>query len=121
MSFNVIIHQPLTRFVSIAWWRPLFYLAQIPNDFSCLYIPKMPTKSISSLNDTASLRRNLTIIISCTNPIGGRSNSLIDVAATVDAILVTLTFLELIYIARLARNDPFFMIDQEFCTVPCMI
>ena len=56
-------------------------------------------------------------MIGSTNPDGGKSQTLIDIVATLDVFVVTLTFVELGYIAWLAFNDRSFMTDQEFCTV----
>ena len=56
-------------------------------------------------------------MIGCTNLVGGKSKTLIDVVATVDVVVVTLTFVELAYLAWLAFNDRNFITDQEFCTV----
>ncbi|CAB3990142.1 NACHT, LRR and PYD domains-containing 14-like [Paramuricea clavata] len=112
-----IIHLFIARIIPLltfALW--IFYPAQFPNNFMCPWRPEMKGKSTYSFNDTGNSQHNLTFI-ECTNPIGGKSKTLIHIVATVDVFFVTVTFLELCYIAWLTFNDRDLMTDQEFCVV----
>jgi hypothetical protein len=115
--FIYVVHLLVARIIPMmvfAIW--IFYQAQFPKDFSCPLGPEMQEKGTSNLSVTLNSRSNLTFI-DCTNPIGGKSKTLVYIVATVDVCLVTLSFLELGYIAWLAFNDRDFMNDEEFCTV----
>ncbi len=111
-----IAHLLIARIIPLLLFASVFYLAYTPNNFPCPWRSEIQKKGTSTFNDTFNSRQNFTII-DCTNPIGQKSKTLVDIVATVDAILVTLAFSELGYIAWLAFNDRDFMTDQEFCTV----
>ena len=116
--FIYIIHLIVARIIPLLIFAIVFYLSDIPEHFSCPWIVDLNTErtTTSSSNVTLNLSHNLTMI-GCTNPVGGKSKSLFNVVATVDCVVVTLTFVELCYIAWLAFNDRNFITDQEFCTV----
>ena len=110
-----VIHLFIARIIPLlALAVGVFYPAEIPTSFSCPWWPEISGKSTSTFNNTAN---STMIMIGCTNPVGAKSETLIDTVATIDVIVVALTFLELSYIAWLAHNDRNFMTDQEFCTV----
>ncbi len=111
-----IIHLVIARIFPLLVFASVFYLVHIPNNFPCPWQSEIQGKGTSTFNDTLNSRQNFTNI-DCTNPIGQKSKTLVDIVATVDVILVTLTFSELGYIACLAFSDRDFMTDQEFCTV----
>jgi GTPase SAR1 family protein len=117
-TFSIyVVHLLVARIIPLlvfSLW--IFYPAQFPSDFSCPWRREMQGKGISNFNVTLNSRNNLTFI-DCTNLIGGKSKTLVYIVATVDVCLVTLSFLELGYIAWLAFNDRDFMTDEEFCTV----
>jgi hypothetical protein len=72
----------------------------------------------TSCNSSASLNSDQNVTtIGCTNPVGVKTKSLLDIVAGVDSFVGLLTILELFYIARLARNDINFITDEVFCTV----
>jgi GTPase SAR1 family protein len=115
--FIYVVHLLVARIIPLlvfAIW--IFYQAHFPKNFPCPLGPEMQGKGTSNNNVTLNSRNNLTFI-NCINPIGGKSKTLVYFVATVDVCLVTLSFLELGYIAWLAFNDRDFMNDQEFCTV----
>ena len=116
--FIYIIHLIIARIVPLLIFAIVFYLSHIPNNFSCPWIvdPDVERTASSDSNVSLNLGHNLTFI-GCTNPVGGKSETLFDVVATVDVGVVTLTFLELCYIAWLAFNDLDFKTDREFCIV----
>ncbi len=111
-----IIHLVIARIIPLLVFASVFYLAYIPDNFPCPWKSEIQGKGTSTINDTLNLRQNFTNI-DCTNPIGRKSKTLVDIVASVDVIVVTLAFSELGYIARLARNDEEFRTDQGFCTV----
>jgi hypothetical protein len=115
--FIYVVHLLVARIIPLlvfAIW--IFYQAHFPKNFPCPLGPEMQGKGTSNFSVTVNSRNNLTFI-DCINPIGGKSKTLVYIVATVDVCLVTLSFLELGYIAWLAFNDRDFMTDQEFCTV----
>ncbi|CAB3992336.1 NACHT, LRR and PYD domains-containing 14-like [Paramuricea clavata] len=107
-TFSIyVVHLLVARIIPLlvfAIW--IFYQAHFPTNFPCPLGPEMQGKGTSNLT-----------FIDCINPIGGKSKTLVYIVATVDVCLVTLSFLELGYIAWLAFNDRDFMTDEEFCTV----
>ncbi len=111
-----IAHLVIARITLLLVFASVFYLVYIPNNFPCPWLSEIQGQGSSILNDTLNSRRNFTII-DCTNPIGTKSKTLVDIVASVDVIVVTLAISELGYIAWLAFNDRDFMTDQEFCTV----
>ena len=116
-TFFIYVVHLLARIIPLlvfAIW--IFHQAHFPENFACPLSPEMQGKGTSNLNVTLNSRNNLTII-DCTNPIGGKSKTLVYIVATVDVFLVAVTFLELGYLAWLTLNDKDFMTDQEFCTV----
>ncbi|CAB4035411.1 NACHT, LRR and PYD domains-containing 14-like [Paramuricea clavata] len=115
--FVYVVHLLVARIIPLlvfALW--IFYQAQFPKNFPCPLGPEMQGKGTSNFNVTLNSRNNLTFI-HCTNPISKESKTLFFFVATVDVCFVTVTFLELGYIAWLTFNDRNFMTDQEFCTV----
>ena len=117
-TFSIyVVHLLVARIIPLlvfALW--ILYPAQFPKNFSCPWRLDMQGKGTSNFNVILNSRNNLTII-DCTNPIGGKSKTLVYIVATVDVFLVAVTFLELGYLAWLTLNDRDFMTDQEFCTV----
>ena len=117
-TFSIyVVHLLVARIIPLlvfAIW--IFYQDHFPEKFPCPLSSEMQGKGTSNFNFTLNSRKNLTFI-DCTNPISGKSKTLVYIVATVDVCLVTLAFLELGYIAWLAFNDRDFMADQEFCTV----
>ena len=116
--FIYVIHLIVARIIPLLIFAIIFYLSDIPDHFSCPWTADvdMEQTSTSNSNLTHYSGYNLTII-GCTNPVGGKSKTLFDVVATVDFVVVTLTFVELCYLAWLAINDRNFITDQEFCIV----
>ena len=114
--FIYIIHLIIARVIPLLIFGIIFYLSDIPDHFSCPWIVDLDTERTTTSNANFNSNYNLTMI-DCTSPVGGKSKSLFDVVATVDFVVVTLTFVELGYITWLALNDRNFMTDQEFCTV----
>ena len=114
--FMYIIHLIVARIIPLLTFAIVFYLSDIPDHFSCPWIVDLNTERTTTSNSNFNSNYNLTMI-GCTNPVGGKSKTLIDVVASLDVFVVTLTFVELGYIAWLAFNDRSFMTDQEFCTV----
>ncbi|CAB3981765.1 Hypothetical predicted protein [Paramuricea clavata] len=117
-TFSIyVVHLLVARIIPLLVFTIwIFYPAHFPKNFACPLSPEMQRKGTSNFNVTLNSRNNLTII-DCTNPIGGKSKTLVYIVATVDVCLVTLSFLELGYMAWLAFNDRDFMNDEEFCTV----
>ena len=112
-----IIHLLIARVIPLLVFAVrIFYPAHIPENFPCPLNPDMQGTGTSNVNVTFNSGYNLTLI-GCTNPNAANSKILVDIVASVDVIVVTLSFLELGYIAWLAYNDRDFMTDQEFCTV----
>ncbi len=112
-----VIHLIVARIIPLLVFAvQIFYLADIPENFSCPLNPDMQGTGTSNFNVTFNSGYNSTII-GCTNPNGANSKTLVHFVATVDVIIVTLALLELGYIAWLVFNDRDFMTDQEFCTV----
>ena len=116
--FIYIIHLIIARIIPLSIFAMIFYLSDIPDNFSCPWTadPNMERTTTSNSNVTLYSSYNLTMI-GCINPVGGKFKSLINVVASVDVAVVTLTFVELVYLAWLAFNDRNFITDQEFCTV----
>ena len=110
-----IAHLVVARIIPLLVFASLLYLVYIPNNFQCPWQTEIQGKGTSTLNNTLNSHQNFTI--DCTNPIGRKSKTLVDIVASVDVIVVTLAYSELGYIAWLAFNDRDFMTDQEFCTV----
>ncbi len=112
-----IIHLFVARIIPLLVFAVLiFYPADTPETFLCPWSPDIKGTGTSNFNVIFNSGYNLTLI-GCTNASGAKSKTLVDFVATVDVIIVTLAFLELGYIARLAYNDRYFMTDQEFCAV----
>ena len=116
--FIYIIHLIIARIIPLSIFAMIFYLSDIPDNFSCPWTadPNMERTITSNSNVTLNSSYNLTMI-GCINPVGGKFKSLINVVASVDVAVVTLTFVELGYLAWLAFNDSNLITDQEFCTV----
>ena len=116
--FIYIIHLIVVRVIPLLIFAIVFYQSDIPDHFSCPWIVDLNTERTTTSNSNVTLNSNSNLtMIGCTNPVGEKSKTLIDVVAIVDCVVVTLTFVELGYIAWLARNDRNFITDQEFCTV----
>jgi GTPase SAR1 family protein len=116
--FIYIMHLIVARILPLLIFAIFFYLSRIPENFSCPYTLDLDTERTTSsdFNVSRILGYNLTFI-GCINPVGGKSKTLLNVVATVNIFVVTLTCLELFYIAWIAINDRDFITDQEFCTV----
>ena len=118
-TFSIyVIHLIAARIIPLLIFAIIFYLSDIPDHFSCPWTADLYTELTTTSNSNVALNssNNLTMI-GCTNPAGGKSKTLIDVVGIVDVVVVTLTFVELGYIAWLTFNDRNFITDQEFCTV----
>ena len=116
--FIYIIHLIVARIIPLVLFAIIFYLSDMPDHFSCPWIVELDMERTTTSNSNVTLNStyNLTMI-GCTNPVGRKSKTIIDVVATVDCVVVILTFVELAYLAWLSLNDGNFITDQEFCTV----
>ena len=117
LAFYIYIaHLFVARIIPLLVFASIFYPAHFPNNYVCSWRPEMHGKGTSTINDIINLRHNLTII-GCTNPNGGKSETLVDAVAIVGVIIVILAVLELVYIAWVAFDERSSRTDQEFCTV----
>ena len=114
--FIYIIHLIVARIIPLLVFGIILYVSDIPDHFSCPWTVKLNTQRTTTSHSNFSSNYNLTMI-GCTNPVGRKSKSLINIVASVDVVVVALTCVELGYIAWLTFSDRNFITDQEFCTV----
>jgi hypothetical protein len=117
--FIYVIHLIVARIAPLLIFTSMFHLSHIPDNFSCPWtVVDIDEERTTTSNSNVSLHSsyNLTII-GCTNPVGGKSKTLLNIVVAVDFVVLTLTFLELGYIAWLAFKERNFINDQEFCMV----
>ena len=116
--FIYVVHLIVARIVPLLIFAIVFSRVRIPDNFSCPLSMDLDLEQTTSCNSSASLNSDQNVTtIGCTNPVGVKTKSLLDIVAGVDSFVGLLTILELFYIARLARNDINFITDEVFCTV----
>ena len=86
--------------------------SNFPVQFKCHLLTK--TTSIPPANVTQSANFS---IVDCTFPMGSNNKGLAVAVATVNCIIGTVAFVELVYLLCLARKNHNLLTDREFCRV----
>ena len=107
-----VTHLIVCRIIPLIVFAVLLLSSNFPVQFQC----HMPTKTTSI--PLANFTQNATFsIVDCTYPMGSNNEILAATVATVNFVVGTLAFVELVYLLHSAWKDHNLFTDLEFCRV----